>query len=152
PALRNKVHLPILGDPYGKVLEALQLRLHFEARAFFVTYYDHRFPVAPCTWNLILAHRAVELGQELGADSEPFTEYQSIRTALAHPPHHHVTDAAAVAERHREKEVIKRRLAALANSTPAVQAFLERTVARFNDGEGAAGDGATAPEGRRLEL
>jgi (1->4)-alpha-D-glucan 1-alpha-D-glucosylmutase len=151
PALRNKVHLPILGDPYGKVLEALQLRLHYETGAFFISYYEHRFPVAPSTWNLILAHRAEDLERELGSGSEAFTEYQSIRTAVGHLPPHDTTDAAKAAERHREKEVIKRRLAALTESAPAVRAFLERTVERFNGGD-TGGDGEVARNGHRLDL
>src|SRR5438270_7781555 len=34
PELQNKVLLPVLGDPYGKVLEAQQLRLSYTAGAF----------------------------------------------------------------------------------------------------------------------
>jgi (1->4)-alpha-D-glucan 1-alpha-D-glucosylmutase len=41
-----------------------------------------------------------------------------------------------VAERHREKEVIKRRLAALTAASPPVRAFLERNVELFNGHSG----------------
>src|SRR5262249_34986604 len=47
PELQGKVLLPILGDPYGKVLESQQLRLEYAAGTFVIRYFDHRFPVAP---------------------------------------------------------------------------------------------------------
>jgi (1->4)-alpha-D-glucan 1-alpha-D-glucosylmutase len=146
PDLHDMVLLPVLGDPYGKVLESLQLRLNYEAGAFFMTYFEHRFPTSPSTWNVILGDRAEELEQELGPTSEEWTEYQSIRTAIAHLPPHTATEPAQVAERQREKEVVKRRLAALTGASPKVQAFLERTVERFNGGPG---DGA--PDEHRLD-
>jgi (1->4)-alpha-D-glucan 1-alpha-D-glucosylmutase len=44
---RGKLTLPVLGDQYGKVLEAGDLKLQFDAAAgtFHVAYYDQRFPV-----------------------------------------------------------------------------------------------------------
>jgi (1->4)-alpha-D-glucan 1-alpha-D-glucosylmutase len=45
---RGKLTLPMLGDQYGKVLEAGDLKLQFDAAAgtFHVAYYDQRFPVS----------------------------------------------------------------------------------------------------------
>ena len=45
--VRGKLTLPVLGDQYGKVLEAGDLRLQFDAAAgtFHVAYYDERFPI-----------------------------------------------------------------------------------------------------------
>jgi (1->4)-alpha-D-glucan 1-alpha-D-glucosylmutase len=44
---RGKLTLPVLGDQYGKVLEAGDLKLQLDATAgsFHVAYYDQRFPV-----------------------------------------------------------------------------------------------------------
>ena len=44
--VRGKVTLPVLGDQYGKVLEAGELKLQFDAAegTFHVAYYDQRFP------------------------------------------------------------------------------------------------------------
>jgi (1->4)-alpha-D-glucan 1-alpha-D-glucosylmutase len=132
PDLHEKVLLPFLGDPYGKVLEAGQLRLGYEAGAFTVHYFAHRFPVAPCTYGLILVQDLHNLEQLLGASAEPFIEYQSILTAITHLPARGVTDPVRMAERHREKEVVKRRLAALGDGCPVVRAHVERNVALFN--------------------
>jgi (1->4)-alpha-D-glucan 1-alpha-D-glucosylmutase len=45
--VRGKVTLPVLGDQYGKVLEAGDLKLQFDAAAgsLHVAYFDQRFPV-----------------------------------------------------------------------------------------------------------
>jgi (1->4)-alpha-D-glucan 1-alpha-D-glucosylmutase len=132
PDLHDKVLLPILGDPYGKALEALQLRLHFDGGAFSVHYFDHHFPVAPCTYADILRLRLGELEHELGKDSYDLIEYQSILTAISHLPPHNTSDPAATAERRREKEVIKRRLVGLTTSSAPVRAFIEANVRIFN--------------------
>lgn len=130
--LHEKVLLPFLGDPYGKVLEAGQLRLGYESGAFAVHYFDHRYPVAPCTYARILVHALPELGQRLGDTSGPFVEYQSILTAIQHLPPRNASDPAHVAERHREKEVIKRRLAALGAACAEVREEIGRVLDRFN--------------------
>jgi (1->4)-alpha-D-glucan 1-alpha-D-glucosylmutase len=132
PELQNKVLLPILGDPYGEVLEAQQIRLSYATGAFTMHYFEHRFPVAPCSYAMILEDRIEDLKTTLGAEAAPFVEYQSILTAISHLPHFFETEPAKVAERQREKEVIKRRLAGLTDATPAVCTFIEQTVDRFN--------------------
>jgi (1->4)-alpha-D-glucan 1-alpha-D-glucosylmutase len=132
PDLHDKVLLPILGDLYGKALETMQIRLHYDAGAFAIHYFEHHIPVAPCTYGLVLGHRVEELQQELGKESEAFVEFESIRTAIAHLPPHSTTDPDKTVEHNREKEVIKRRLSTLTAAAPIVHAFLERTVERFN--------------------
>jgi (1->4)-alpha-D-glucan 1-alpha-D-glucosylmutase len=137
PTLHEKVLLPVLGDTYDKVLEAGQLNLDYAAGAFTINYFEHRFPVSPCSYGRILSYRLGELEQALGKTAEPFIEYQSILTAIGHLPPSFVTDPVQVAERHREKEVIKRRLAALTEASAPVREFIEQNVAVFN---GQAGD------------
>lgn len=54
--LHGKVMAPFLGQPYGDVLRAGEIRLQYDpARGkFFVGYYAHRFPVAPADYAGIL--------------------------------------------------------------------------------------------------
>jgi (1->4)-alpha-D-glucan 1-alpha-D-glucosylmutase len=129
--LQDKVLLPMLGEPYGDVLEAGQLRLAFEQGAFMVYYFDRRFPVAPRAYRRILGHRIEELEQTLGPESPELLEYHSILTAARNLPDRTDIDPALVAERQREKEVIKRRLKTVAEQSAPIRTFIEENVAQF---------------------
>lgn len=56
PELLGKVLIPVLGDQYGKVLEAGDLKLTFDAASgsFGVRYFEHRFPITPNGYERIL--------------------------------------------------------------------------------------------------
>src|SRR5207248_1113305 len=90
--------------------------LRYDTGGFTVHYFDHVFPVSPCTYGQVLNHRVEELEAELGKEAEALLEYKSICTAVAHLPSHTATEPEKVAERQREKEVIKRRRGA--STTP----------------------------------
>ena len=81
---------------------------------------------------MILEHRRDELATLLGEAPESLAEYESILTAVRNMPLRSETDPARVAERQREKEVIKRRLATLTEANPSVRDFIEDTVRRCN--------------------
>lgn len=130
--LKNKVLLPILGDQYGNVLERGELRLAYAEGAFFVHYYDHTFPVAPCTYDSILRLRLEELGETLDVDNEHLLELQSILTAISYLPRRTELEAEKIAERNREKEVIKRRIAALCEASDNIRAAIDASVEQFN--------------------
>jgi (1->4)-alpha-D-glucan 1-alpha-D-glucosylmutase len=132
PELHNKVLLPVLGEPYGKVLEGQQLRLEYHAGAFQIGYLDLRLPVGPRSYGLILGHALSELVGMLDKDAPAMHEFLSILTAVRNLPGHAEADPALLAERLREKEVIKRRLATLSDESPAVAAALERVVEQYN--------------------
>ncbi len=132
PELLNRVLLPMLGDSYGKVLEAGQIHLEYNSGSFTIHYFDNRFPVAPHSYAQILAHDLPALESRLGKDAAPLNEYKSILTALSHLPDRNETDPHKVAERQREKEIIKRRLATLTGESVEVRESLEATVAGFN--------------------
>jgi len=132
PELRNRLLVPILGEPYGKALESGQLRLEFAAGAFSIRYYDNVFPISPCTYGMTLGERLDELKAALGPDAPPVLEYLSILNAVGHLPGRTETDPAKVAVRQREKEVIKRRLAALTAENDKVREFIEGNVALLN--------------------
>jgi (1->4)-alpha-D-glucan 1-alpha-D-glucosylmutase len=134
PELHGKVLLPMLGEPYGKVLESQQVRLEYDHGAFAVRYFEHRWPVAPPSYRLVLGHRLEELRQRLDAGSPELSEYESILTAVKHLP---LMAPTRFSERQREQEVVKRRLAALTQESAAVRAFVDENVTLFN---GTAGD------------
>nr|WP_093522144.1 malto-oligosyltrehalose synthase [Stigmatella erecta] len=130
--LRDKVLLPILGDQYGIVLERGELKLTFREGAFFIQYYEHFLPLAPRQYGYVLNQELEALSAKLGATSPHLIELQSILTAIEHLPSRTETERSKVIERNREKEVIKRRLAALVEASPEVAAFVEARVSAIN--------------------
>ncbi len=64
--VRGKVTLPVLGDQYGKVLEAGDLKLQFDGAegVFYVAYYDERFPIAVRKYPQLLHATASLLDRE----------------------------------------------------------------------------------------
>jgi (1->4)-alpha-D-glucan 1-alpha-D-glucosylmutase len=122
--------LPILGDQYGRVLERGELQVHFEAGAFFLRYYDHEFPIAPGTYRHILEIALEKLSPF--KNEEYYAEFQSIITALEYLPRRTETDPERIAERTREKEIIKRRLERRCQDAPQVLAAVTQAVAQIN--------------------
>ncbi|MDZ7636762.1 MAG: malto-oligosyltrehalose synthase [Bryobacterales bacterium] len=51
----NRILLPILGDLYGSVLTRREIVLRYDENGFFARYYDHRLPLGPKSYLLILA-------------------------------------------------------------------------------------------------
>ncbi|MDQ3944728.1 MAG: malto-oligosyltrehalose synthase [Actinomycetota bacterium] len=130
--LRNTVLMPILGDHYGRVLEAGEIQLRRQGGRFTVHYYDHVMPVAPRSLDDVLAAAArtcVSPG-ERGVSAHP--ELESLATAFGRLPPSWATDRESVRERHRDKEVLASSLARLAEEEPEVAAALDAEVARIN--------------------
>ncbi len=136
PELRDKVLLPILGDQYGVVLENQELQLVYEAGGFVVRYYDHRLPIAPKTFALILGHRLPTLIGELGIHDPHVMELQSIITAIKHLPSRLNREPEHVAERYREKEIIRLRLNTLVECSMTIRSFIEENVRGINGVKG----------------
>jgi (1->4)-alpha-D-glucan 1-alpha-D-glucosylmutase len=132
PDLENKVLLPLLEDQYGRVLEAGKIHLVFENGAFFLHYFGVKLPIAPCTYPIILERTLAAVAQALGEDHADLCEMRSILTALRYLPPRGELPAEKIVERNREKEVVKRRLAALYEASPAVRSALNAVVTEFN--------------------
>ncbi len=130
--LANKVLLPILGQQYGEVLEGGQLQIEHREGGFLLRYFDRLLPMEPKTTVPILVHRIEDLRDRLGEDSTAVAEFESILTSLEHLPPQTATTIEAVVERHREKEVIKRRLRELEATCPEIQEFIDRNLEEFN--------------------
>jgi (1->4)-alpha-D-glucan 1-alpha-D-glucosylmutase len=136
PELADKVLLPILGDSYGTVLDRQEIQLEYGGGAFHARYFEQRLPIAPKTYSVILETKIDALLDEIGTESEDATELLSILTAMRHLPGRHRDDEPSRTERHREKEVIKRRLAALTERSVAVRTHIDRALTDFNGRKG----------------
>jgi (1->4)-alpha-D-glucan 1-alpha-D-glucosylmutase len=121
--LAATVLMPVLGDQYGRVLEAGDLRLERHVGSFTVRYYDHRAPISPRTLGGLLTKAAARAGSE---------ELESLAVAFSRLPHAHRTDRAAVTERHRDKEVLRARLADLSQARPEVAKAIDAEVEAVN--------------------
>lgn len=132
PVLENKVLLPFLGGQYGEILESGQLRIEYREGAFFVRYGPRCLPIDPRTYPSILGHEQIHLQESLGADSDAFREYASILTALEYLPAATEDNPDRIAERQREKEVVKSRLRRLSAEVPAVADFIEHRLRELN--------------------
>ena len=113
--LYGKVLVPVLHDHYGIVLESGELKLvfHPERGEFDVSYHDHRFPVDPREYPRVLQHCTDKLAVKLGGQNPDLLEFQSLITAFSHLPASYEINAERIAERNRDKEIHKRRLAEL---------------------------------------
>lgn len=58
PLLKGQLLMPFLGSDYGEALQSGTLTLHFEANhgSFYVEHYEHRFPICPRDYALILGN------------------------------------------------------------------------------------------------
>lgn len=130
--LENKVLLPVLGDHYGRVLERGELSLHYDEGAFAVRYYEMKLPLNPRTYRAALEPTLPELVEALGEVHDTVLELQSILTGLDHLPSGPETRRVKVIERHREKEMLKRRLHTLVSGSPLLLGALERSLALLN--------------------
>ena len=56
PDLKGRVLLPVLGDHYGVILEKGEIALRFDEQegSFSAWYYEHRFPISPRCYGMIL--------------------------------------------------------------------------------------------------
>ena len=149
-ALHGKVLVPVLGGHYGEVLDRGELTLHFADGAFHVAYYEHRFPVDPREYPRILTPGLASLRERLavrngvassaassgGDATEALTAFESLVTAFANLPPRDALDETSLAERRRDKELHKGRLAQLCGGSADLAHYVEDCLTAFNGAEG----------------
>ncbi len=133
--LTDKVLLPILPDQYGAVLERQEMQIVYEDGSLFLQCWDYRLPLAPKSWTSLLSYRSERL-VEKSEPPPPVLELQSILTALRNLPSRDERDPERVSERYREKEIIKKRLAALMGQAESIRTFVMENVRLFNGEKG----------------
>ncbi len=119
----NQVLLPILGNHYGRILEAGELRIERDGGMFFVRYHDHVLPIDPRSLSEMLG-RAAE-----SADSP---ELGFLASALDYLPLPTATDRASTRRRHRDKEVIRDKISALISEHPPLRRAIDAEVDLVN--------------------
>ena len=124
--LRDTVLLPILGDHYGRVLEAGELKLVRRSGKFEIHYHEHRMPVAPRSLDTLIAEAAGRCG------SPGCPDLAFIADSLGQLPLATATDRESVARRHRDKEVLAGQLARLCEERPEIAAAVDAVVEAWN--------------------
>ena len=124
----DAVLVPVLGDHYGRVIEAGEIRLNFDGQDFTVRYYDHSFPVDPGSVSPVLAdaeQRLERAGQ--GSDRLSF-----LAGAFGRLPAASLSDRASARRRAQDKEVLYHLLSDLYRQQPAVRQAVDEAVANLN--------------------
>ncbi len=134
--LANKVLLPFLPDQFGLVLESQSIRARFDGGGFVLDSLGTHFPLAPRSWSPLLERILVKAKERLADTDGHVLELESILTAISHLPLREDTDLPKVRERQREKEVIRRRLAALVEDSDPVRACLKEVLTIINGSKG----------------
>ena len=133
PDLAGKVLVPVLGEPYGTVLERGEIALAFETDdgAFAVRYFEHRFPLDPRTYaDILLA--ALTSARTQAALRPVIAEVERVAyTFKALPPRDEQAPARVDVRRH-EVGALKRRLAELVGAHPLLGEALAGALARIN--------------------
>jgi (1->4)-alpha-D-glucan 1-alpha-D-glucosylmutase len=117
------VLMPVLGDHYGRVLEAGELAVERQGGSFTVRYHEHEAPLSPRSLDDLLTRAAARAGS---------AELKGLAADLGRLPHAILTDRAAVAERHRGVEELRERLARLCETQPGTAAAIDAEISALN--------------------
>src|ERR1700679_77279 len=109
--LQNKVLIPVLGDQYGRVLSAGEIKINYDGRSFQSRYFDHRFPLAP-------GSLAVPLSMAARHVNAPILGF--IADSLARLPSPDSAEVEVLTARHRDKTILYELLERATNEQPEV--------------------------------
>jgi (1->4)-alpha-D-glucan 1-alpha-D-glucosylmutase len=125
--LKDKVLVPILGDQYGRVVQAGGIVLKRAGDAYVVEAAGQEFPVAPHTLPAFLYRAAEFASQGNSADTLRFIAASFGR--LPSPDH---SDRTAILGRHRDKLVIYRLLQTLCADDHAICVAVDHSIEELN--------------------
>jgi len=137
--MENKILLPVLGRPFGEVLDGRELKLTYEDGRFFVKYFESLFPLAPKSYCQLLQHRIDSLKILLGEASEQFQDYAGIISALSAFSERNATSHLSAADRHSNFEAVRERLWHLLSESSVIAAFVDSNLGDYNGKEGDSG-------------
>ncbi len=117
---QEKIFLPILGEPYGRVLDKGELKLSYEASGFLLNYYSHRLPIGLVSYSRILK----PLSEPLLA----IPDFSLLLESLDRLPPRTATEWEALETRYREKDAIKERLWALVQQHQSIRDHVQHNL------------------------
>src|ERR1700730_7186691 len=130
--LDGKILLPVLGRPFGEVLDSGEVKLVFQEGKFFFQYFESYFPLAPRSYHEILNHRVDRLKETLGGDSPTYHEYSGILASLSQIANLDRRSGESAADRRSRFEAARTRLWDLAKSSKEISDFVEDNLRALN--------------------
>ena len=130
--VENRVLLPVLGSPFGEVLDNGELAVIFETGCFWLEYSGNRLPIEPKSYSVILNKDLASFKDRSQPDPGAFKELMSILDALEELPLHTDTAQAAIQKRRALTAEVKQRLSSLHETSQAFQAFLQEGLERLS--------------------
>lgn len=131
-ALDDKVLLPVLGDHYGRVLEAGEIKLVYWHGDFYLHYYEHQFPLTPESYHPILQLVLEKLASQPDVEEWVSVELASLVHSLHYMPRYQTTEITAVTTRQREQTVVRWRLLNLFEKSEQFRTALDAALAQAN--------------------
>jgi (1->4)-alpha-D-glucan 1-alpha-D-glucosylmutase len=135
-SLDGKILLPVLGRPFGEVLDSGELKLTSQEGKFYFQYFDSSFPLSPGSYWGILHYRVDQLARWLGEDSPASQEYLGIVASFLPLSNADRRSGETAADRRLRFEATRDRLAALIKSNQEIAGFVEENIRAFNGNEG----------------
>ncbi len=126
--LTSRVLVPVLGEQYGVCLERGELKVGFDGKAgaFFVSYFDHRFPVDPREYPRVLARIAAAL------QADEREALSALSADCAQLPSRTETGDGCGTEQRSRADACKERLSQLAAASPSFRAAVSGTLHELN--------------------
>ncbi|MBW6503500.1 malto-oligosyltrehalose synthase [bacterium] len=135
-ALNSKVLLPILGGPYGRMIEEQELSLRLEKGGFIVHCHSVRLPVSILSYPRILSLRLSSLEETYGPDHPSFRELWDLITSIEHLGKTVPADAESARDRYASEEGVKERLLRLYTERHEIREHIDETLRMVNGRKG----------------
>lgn len=123
----NVVLIPVLGDHYGRILEAGEIKLAFERDTFTVHYFDNSYPVDPRSLGVIL-----DAAADRAETEEARTRLAFLAGVHARLPEASATDLSSARRRYRDSEVLRELLGRLVSEQPAAGKAIQNVLDAVN--------------------
>lgn len=142
PQTGHRVLLPVLGDHYGKVLEAGEIQVRFDGTTgrFFAGYRERALPLDPRSYALLLNASPLPVAAAEGASQDDLSAIHSLVDAFAALPPQDTPDDAARVARLRDTAIHQQRLSDFAARFSWVGDWIGANLRRVN---GTPGDAAS---------
>ena len=121
--LRNKLLVPILGDHYGRVLTRGEIRMERHGGEFIIKYFETELPASPRSLPSLLSGAA----NRSGSDYLAF-----LADSLAELPWPTGANMARMAQRHRNRQVIRGLLERLFEEVPHIAEAVDSVIDEAN--------------------